>query len=159
NEDKRYEAYNAFMLLGDYSDAAARAQACIVPITSSKEVYRNPDFSIMACDFTITSNSSTALTFLKIYNGDTLVSSLFITPGSSLRITLPVNTYKIRAAVGENWFGDSDLFGDDGYYYQMEFDDSGTDTMVFETNYSYTLDLQVSEGGNVSSKDLDWDTF
>ena len=155
----RYDAYVAFEKLGDYSDAAARAQSCIVPITGSYEAYHDPGFVSSSCDLTIVSHAADETNFVKLYCGDTLVSSVFILPGASVKISVPPNTYRIKAASGVNWFGDVDLFGDDGDYYTMTFDDAGTETMDFQPNYAYTLDLLVPEGGNVGSRGEDREGF
>ena len=155
----RYDAYVAFEELGGYSDAAARAQSCIVPITGSYEAYHDPGFVSASCDLTIVSHAADETSFVKLYCGDTLVSSVFVLPGASMKISVPPNTYRIKAASGVNWFGDTDLFGDEGEYYTMTFDDEGTETMDFQPNYAYTLDLLVSEGGNVGSQGADREGF
>ncbi|MCL2826974.1 MAG: hypothetical protein FWD72_06175, partial [Eggerthellaceae bacterium] len=154
-----YDAYTAFIDLGSYKDSADRAAACIVPVTSSREAYHNPAYVSSACDLTITSHDNEDLYFLKIYCGNDLVSSIFILPGASVTIQLPANTYKIKASYGTNWFGDTDMFGDDGDYYTMTFDDQGTDTAALEANYTYTLDLSLDTGGNVGSRDEDRSNF
>lgn len=151
-EGRYYDAYNAFIALGSYQDAADRAAACIIARPGSGETYRDGGFGGQDCPLTINSAGLTRAYYLKIYSGETVVSTIFLNPESSATVSLPVGSYRIKAAYGDNWFGEVDMFGDEGRYYVMIFDSSGSEAMNLEPNYAYTLDLQVSVGGNVNSR-------
>jgi len=149
---KLYDAYIAFNEILGYSDAAERANSCIIPIAESGQTYHNPAFASSDCDLIIKSNAASEIFFIKIYAGDSLVSSCLILPGATLKIYLPAGTYTIKSSYGPHWFGDNDLFGEEGVYYSMTFDEAGSTSTVFDKGFSYNLELMVSAGANVGSK-------
>jgi hypothetical protein len=56
------------------------------------------------------------------------------------------------------WFGESIMFGKVGDYYVMQFDGDATQTDL-RGNYTYTVTLNVNEGGNVGQKSVDPSSF
>lgn len=149
---ENYKAYKAFLGLGGFGDSADRALGCVIPNPASGEIYRNGDFGATDSPIVISSKDVSNPYYVKIYSGETVVSTIFLNPNSSVTVSLPVGSYTLKAASGKQWFGETDLFGDDGYYYVMVFGGDAGDTMVIEPNYEYTLDLEVAEGGNVDSR-------
>ncbi len=154
-----YDAYKAFNTLGTFNDSTTRAKACIQPVPGTGEIYRNEAFAAQTCPVTINSPASNTPCYMKVYSGDTLVSTLVINPGTSMTLSLPVGSYQVKSAYGSNWYGEKDMFGDSGTYKIMVFNDAGGDVMQLEPNYTYTLDLKVSTSGNVGSKSTNRSTF
>lgn len=148
-----YLAYSILTGLGDYSDAAACAQACIQPNPDSGELYRNPEYSSKRCSLTIKTGDAGNSTFLKIYTGDgILVSTVFIASKKKVTVKLPTGTYRMKAAYGWDWFGADDMFGDDGYYELLLFENSAEVTSL-KSNYIYTLSIGAEgSDGNVGSR-------
>ena len=77
------------------------------------------------------------------------IASLFDYVTMQMRITINGRT----VAYGSEWYGEKDLFGDGGIYYQL-LNGSSTDFNM-ENGYTYTLELLKSADGNVGSKHLD----
>ena len=87
------------------------------------------------------------VTFFK-WGTSTQVVSCFIMSGKSLTVRVPVGSYRLVYAIGENWYGNNYSFGPDGYY--GEFKKSATDSspmkMDIQNNYNYTLSLGTTSG-------------
>jgi tetratricopeptide (TPR) repeat protein len=151
-------AYNSFTELGDFEDSATRAAACLKPLPSSGELYHNDSYRSSACPVAFEAGNSSWPYYLKIYDGETLVSTLFITAGGSASISLPAGYYTFKTAHGTLWFGEDIMFGENGSYSLMLFDD-GNDYAQLENNYEYTITLYIEEGGNVGNRNLDMTDF
>lgn len=147
NNGDYYSAYVIFKSLYGYSDSAERAESCIQPSPENGEMYRNPNYSAKKRPLTIKTPDDGLSTYMKVYSDDgTLVSTLFILSGKKVKIKLPSGTYKFNVAYGTKWFGPDDMFGDDGSYYSVRFENY-LDTWTLEPGYIYTLELRVSSGG------------
>ena len=148
-----YTAYKLFMSIRHYDDSEDRAEQCIQDHPASGQVYRNPGFSGSAVSLRIrTPRDDPRPTFIKIYTADEVhVSSVFIRGGGSPTVRLPANTYIIRSAYGENWFGQEEMFGDENAYYQTLLLEGNT-SYAFRRNYNYTLTLRDAVEGNVGSQ-------
>ena len=73
-----------------------------------------------------------------------LVSTIFLRGGSSHTVRLPVGTYMIKTAYGDNWFGTDEYFGDENAVYVTLFLEGGI-THDFRRNFIYTLTLRDSD--------------
>lgn len=148
-----YTAYRKFMSILHHEDSFSRAEECIQDLPSTGQIYRNTDFSGSAVSLRIrTPRDDPRPTFVKIYTADEIhVSSIFIRAGESSTVRLPANTYMIRSAHGENWFGLEELFGDQNAYYQTLLLEGST-TYAFRRNYEYTLTLRDAVDGNVGTR-------
>ena len=152
-EDLFYTAYRLFRMAGGYSDANEKMALCIQDQPASGQFYRNPDYSGTAVSLRIrTPRNDTRPTFIKIYTENGIhVASVFIRGGDSPTVRLPANTYMIKSAYGENWFGPEEMFGDDNAYYQTLLLEGRT-TYAFSRNYNYTLTLRDAVDGNVGAQ-------
>ena len=152
-----YDAYQKFLALGDFSNAADRAKKCIVSYPRTGQTYRNPKYRGTVCALTIKPPADGTRTFFKIYavSGDqqTLVSCIFIRANGKTTVRLPAGTYVFKAAYSSgNWFGPTDMFGPDGVYQRLVNSATSGSTFTLRRNYSYTLTLRTSTGdGNVST--------
>ncbi|MDR0514184.1 MAG: hypothetical protein LBG81_03360 [Coriobacteriaceae bacterium] len=153
-----YKAYQAFSALGSYRDAAERAQNCLTPMPGTAELYRNEAFVSSASELTFDATATPYPTYIKIYSGEALVSSVFLQAGSSLTIPIPAGDFTFKRAFGEQWFGETELFGDDGTYTVMLLDGSN-EVIHLDSNMIYTITLYVVAGGNVSNQETDRDGF
>ena len=138
-----YTAFDIFMSLGNFRDAADRAEQCIQEHPSTGQLYRNQDFTGTAVEIRLrTPSDDERPTLVKIYTEDeVLVSTIFIRAGASSTVRLPVNTYMIKIAYGDNWFGEYEYFGDENAFYltlQLE----GGRTHAFRRNFIYTITLR-----------------
>ncbi len=82
-----------------------------------------------------------------------LVQAVFIDTSRNYKMTLPVGTYEIYYACGDNWYGYEDLFGSEGGY---SYCDSS-----FELTYDtyYTVTLSNVTNGNMETEDVGFENF
>lgn len=145
NNGSFYDAYLLFNQLG-IKDSDEMAKKCIQPTPGTGETYRNPNFAGANCSLAIypptdDGNSN----YLKLYTTDEqLVSCIFIQSGGSGYLELPGGLYIIKCAYGSGpWFGETDMFGDEGNYYIMELED-GNYVVNIEAGYDWELTLRTS---------------
>ena len=150
-----YEAYVAFQEIIDFKDAASRAEDCIQPFPGTGELYHNEDYATRSCSLTIrTPEDESSRNYIKIYSdsGD-LVSTIAINSGDSAKVWLPAGEYRIKNAYSDGgWFGEEDLFGDDGVYNVLKNGSGDNELFQLQKNYAYTLSLRTSGG---SGDDVD----
>ena len=165
NEGRYYDAYVRFKRIADekvtvagLSDAGARASACAQEVPETGEIYINPDYSSSAVGLTI--NNSNSNSFIKIYDGDDLVRSLFIRPNDSASIGLPPGTYRMNEAHGSKWFDPEGAFGSEGNYFKCTF--AGEEEFTLEWGYDYTITTSQGYrvgGTGMGSQKIDQDAF
>jgi tetratricopeptide (TPR) repeat protein len=149
-EGDLYGAYLDFQALAGYEDASERARQCTTPYPTTGELYHNGAYASSASAITIDAVNVSYMSYYKIYVGDDLVSTLFLNAGTSCTIEVPPGNYTIKEAAGETWFGEEILFGDEGSYEVLKFDD-GNDYFVLEYNIEVTFTLEVLDGDVGSS--------
>ena len=158
-DGKNYTAYVLFDGLGSYSDAAERAEECILETPESEEIYHNDDYSkrISITFHAPKGDEVNYYTLIKVYaeNGD-LVSMVFLRPNEKVKIRLPSGKYMMKEAIGLDWFGQQEMFGDNAYYSVMVFED-GEYTQI-KSSYYYTIKCDV-EDGNVGGREEDREDF
>ena len=159
SEGSYYDAYVAFNDLAGVSyegipDCSERAQACIQDYPGNGTVYSNPDYSSTAVPLTIRNDSTYA--FVKFYIGEDLVRTVFISPDGSATVYMPAGTYTMNEAHGDLWFGESDMFGDDGTYYHCIVGGSET----FDLEYGYSYEISPGNGGTgIGTQPISRDSF
>lgn len=153
-DDRFYTACGMFTKLGDYHDSAKRAKACKQAYPFG-EIYRNEDFTKKGCPLTIKlPKESQEPDLVKIFTPkDVLVCAVFLTPGKSVRINLPAGSYKMKSAIGKDWFGMKELFGDEGYYDIMIFE-KNSEVITLKSSKIYTLTLRYAKNSNIGSKQI-----
>ena len=163
-EGKNYAAYLTFTALGDFEDAAAKAKSCVVKKPSTGETYRNSKYTRKDCRQWIVTPSDGIYTYMKIYSlrgtVEELVSCIFIHPGKTAKITLPAGDYIFKVAYGKgNWFGPTDMFGDDGNYQRVGGANYVMTRKKLSSSQYYELKLRVGSGGNMGSTKVGRDGF
>ncbi len=159
---KNYDAYKIFTALGDFKDAKAKAKSCIVAKPKTKETYHNKSYKGSKVRITINAPKDGNYTYMKIYayknKKATLVSCVFIAPGGKVKVNLPAGTYIIKQAYGSgNWYGTTDMFGDEGWYYRI-YDQNGNNTFTYKNPGSgrywvVTWTLRTSTGNTGSESE------
>lgn len=157
-----YGAYNLFTGLVGFSDAADRMAECVQDFPRG-ETYHNEAYKSRNCSLTIKPPTSDgSRTYIKIYSesGD-LVSSLGIPAGKSGKVWLPEGNYRIKSAYGYGeWFGETDLFGDEGTYQVLDID--SVELFKLEKNYNHILTLRSNRditGDPVGTSEEDREDF
>lgn len=147
-----------------WGDWEARAAACVQPWPTTGQLYKNPDVPGNSTQLTVQFNSDeeTAL-LVKIYTqDDTLARMLFIGGTGKATTSLPAGTYIIKDGIGQNWYGDTETFGEEGRYEVMTFVD-GSQEVELKKNYASTITVNVEEynpdADSVGSLYEDWEEF
>ena len=152
NNGDKYGAYRLFMTIQGYSDAKDRAWQCTDPYPGSSVLYQNDSYRSSAVRLVIDGSRLTLPVYLKIYRDGYLVASIFINAGDSVTINLSAGSYRIHEATGGTWFGEDIMFGGDGFYAALVFEDGAAETYL-ATNYIYTFTIGVSDG-NIGTDSL-----
>jgi tetratricopeptide (TPR) repeat protein len=150
-EGGRYDAYEAFTALGGYEDAAAKAESCKLPYPSTGELWHDGAYASGGCAIELNCANASGGHYFKIYSDDKAVATLFINGGESLTCEVVPGYYTIKEATGDAWFGEPDLFGSNGWYTRMTYDD-GTDYFSLAWNDIVSITLNTSENGNVGEE-------
>jgi tetratricopeptide (TPR) repeat protein len=142
---ERYAAWVAFTALGDFEDAADRAEDCLAPLPAAGEIWHDDSYrsSVSAIKLDLTNVAEAH--YIKIYAGETLVATMFIEGGGSVTSELPAGDYTIKSATGDLWFGEVDLFGEDGVYTKLTYDD-GEDWFALGANIITTITFNSADG-------------
>lgn len=93
--------------------------------------------------------------FIKVVEAATgrPVRSFYVRGGSILNVRVPVGSFELKYATGNNWCGERDLFG------------SGTRTLKadqtfqFTENEGYTVELIARHGGNLRTEEISRGAF
>ena len=158
-------AVAAFFIIGTYGYSQMKDNLAAIPDTWSKttESYSKPTVAVpqtglfeadveddCIAQFNVTSYDESAPCFIElidISNEDNVVT-LFVNPGETARIMVPLGSYKMICASGEIWYGPRYLFGPDTTYtkaskiYEFEKEASGKIE-------GWSIDMTPQEEGNL----------
>ncbi|MCF0228856.1 MAG: hypothetical protein HUJ76_04075 [Parasporobacterium sp.] len=142
-------AYNAKLMYeySGYGDYAERAVSCAQDLPNSGQIYRNENVPGTGVKFTASVhslNESEAVCVKLINDKNELVSCLIIRGTGSASADIPEGRYRIIDGAGFSWYGVNDMFGEEGTYETMIFDD-GSDYMQFRNGYEYTMSFNSGE--------------
>jgi tetratricopeptide (TPR) repeat protein len=151
----RYGAYRDFHEAKDYEDAAARAAACTTPFPPSNLIERDNAYASAISQVTFV---ATDLAFyIKLYDADAFVASIFVNPGDSVILGLRPGAYTIHGAYGAAWFGEDVKFGDEGVYLAMQ--SAQGDNFKVEAGMGYGLTLPTAADAPYTGSRLDRQHF
>lgn len=154
-----YKAYQLFLPMFEFLDSGDRALACIQPNPDNGEIYRNDDYAKKSCAVNIKLGDKGMSMYMKFYTADdVLVSTVFVKAGAKTKVKLPAGEYRVKTAYGVDWFGEKDMFGDEGYYQELVFD-SDNGLYKLSTRYIYTLEFLQDEEGNILGQGIDSEGF
>ena len=131
----------------EYADSKERALKCIQEMPSTGLYYQNSNLKNTSVKLTVVVNSPdpSAVTCIKVYSDKAeLCACLIIRDTGEASVSLPEGDYKILSGTGYRWYGMGDMFGNEGKYESMIFDE-GTDTVTFRKGYDYTITFNVLE--------------
>ncbi|MBR0137537.1 MAG: hypothetical protein IJM15_03940 [Erysipelotrichaceae bacterium] len=144
NNKEYYKAYMLFKEAEKVEDAADRLKECSMSMSTSA-LYL--DSSIVSHDLDITFVADELQDRLvKVYNASgKRVIEMYLVKGTSLTFNIDEGEYRIVFGCGDNYFGDSDLFGEGiGSYYKVLLDTQ--ELYSFAKGFNYTLKLSMTEG-------------
>ena len=85
------------------------------------------------------------------------VMTIFVKGGSTIRVDVPLGTYELKYAAGEQWYGYEQLFGPRTGYSKAD------TTLIFKRTGNqvsgYSVTLYAVPGGNLSTKRIDAGEF
>lgn len=146
NNGEYYKAQKAYKLIPGYKDADTKAAKCEQSLPKNGSMKKS---SGKGCTIKITAPSSTSV-FIKFYNSkEKAVAQVFIRAGKTVKLNLKAQTYTIKVAYGNTWYGKIDLFGESGSYSQLK--NGSSMKFKLKRRYIYTLRLWASTTGNVGS--------
>ena len=157
DEGHYYKARRKFSGCFEIKDAAELYESCIQDRPSTGIIYDKNQSS--AVSIIIKDNEDGEDMFVKIYNSsDKLAETLYIRDGKSGTAKIAAGRHRMALASGDGneWYGTKDMFGSGGSYRKLLID--GDDEFYkFLSGYEYTLQFNVSEGGNVASQYTDYE--
>lgn len=134
-----YSAKAAWEACGDYKDSAEMAASCVqdMPESGSMSVSNGGSNPVY-----ITAPSDRALLF-RVYDSDgDLVAQIFVGAGEEETLELAEGNYVMKVAFGSEWYGEKELFGNDGIYRKILYNGSDSIPIVFP----YYLKVNFSGG-------------
>lgn len=163
-EEKYYSAYESFQMCSYLDEAAEMAESCIRSWPKTGEIWHNSSVKGNNVQLTVSVNQDSDRAMLvKIYKGDTHVSSLFIGGTGRATAKLPAGTYTIKDGVGTQWFGTKEAFGRYGNYETMTFGESESEQVQLKSGHSYTITVNVTDpdptADSVGAEYQDWEGF
>jgi TPR repeat protein len=83
------------------------------------------------------------------WSTDKVVQTMFIRAGSSLNVKVPLGSFRIKYAVGDNWQGEQNLFGEKTAFYKADkrFDFARHGNTIS----GHEIELILQPGGNLST--------
>ena len=165
DEGKYYSAKKAFEH-SQYDDWEQRAAACVQPAPETGEIWHDENMysDNMCLIFTVDEEEDDVCQYIAVYTKNReLVESLFIRGTGSVETWIPSGEYYVRNATGTDWYGEQELFGDEGAYEKMVFNVVEDDRYltVLEPDYQYEITINASQnvGQGVESEETDWDSW
>lgn len=160
-----YRAKEAFEASA-YGDYEERAAACTQEWPENGELWHNSSLTgkRMILKFSVNARDESEGNYFEVLTEDGSRASVMFQKGSgSVSASLPGGLYKIRDASGTVWYGMKDLFGREGHYEYMRFDEFAGDEYLTELTggYQWTITINVTDvtGTGIGSVDTDWDSW
>ena len=164
-EGKYYSAKEAFEN-SSYGDWKERAEACVQPMPETGEIWHDENMTSdqMRLDFDVNETNENVGRYIAVYTEDKeLVETVFVKGTGTVETWLPGGNYYVKDASGTEWYGETELFGRDGEYETMVFDEVDGDRYltVLEEGYAWaiTINTATGEGQGVGSEQNEWGSW
>ncbi|SEA59893.1 hypothetical protein SAMN05216349_11856 [Oribacterium sp. KHPX15] len=165
DEGKYYSAEQAFIEC-KYGDWAKRAKECVQPVPETGELWHDKKKKSEETNLVIVVNEENPDTYryYEVYDQNKKpVASLFVAGENTVETWLPEGYYYVKEATGTKWYGDKELFGAEGSYRTMVFNEIEDDRFLslFEKGYQCEITINSSDSGGkgVESEVTDWDSW
>lgn len=150
-------SYNKIIVVGPSLNNSARSNRHVfnepsrLPPTGKLKENR---IAVMgyAAPLTILTRANEYHYFVKLvdWTEGTTEMTYFIRSGETLKVGIPLGSYKIKYAAGQQWYGESLLFGPETIYSEA---DNKFDFALHDNNLSgYTVELILQPNGNLRTK-------
>ena len=164
-EGKYYSAQKAFEE-SKFGDWEQRAEECLQPVPETGEIWHDENMisDKMKLVFNVNEENPEFYRYFEVYDKDKKpVVSLFIAGENSVEIWLPGGDYYVKQAEGTKWYGENELFGDEGTYQTLVFNEIEEDKYLTSLEEGYQWDITINatnaNGQSVDSEDSDWDSW
>ena len=165
DEGKYYSAQKAFEEC-KYGDWERRAEECLQPVPETGEIWHDENMMSdeMKLVFVVNEENSEFYRYFDVYDKDKkLAVSIFVTGENTVETWLPGGDYYIKEASGTKWYGEKELFGAEGIYQTLVFNEDENDRYLTSLKGGYewkiTINSSSEEGQGVESEDCDWDSW
>lgn len=165
DEGKFYSAKQAFEA-SKYQDWEQRAAACVQPLPETGVLWRDETLQgeIMGLAFDVHEDDENTCTYLEVYTADHKRAAAFFIKGTGeARAELPGGNYYIKDATGTEWYGETEMFGPDGHYENMVFDEFEGDRYLtaLDAGADWVIGIQTgsNEGQDVGAEDISWGSW
>ena len=97
--------------------------------------------------------------YIKLVNksNGSVAQSVFMHPGTTIEINVPLGVYELRYACGDKWYGYENTFGPNGGYSKS--DDKMEFTYSNGVRYGMEVTLYPVINGNMKTEDIDYEDF
>jgi hypothetical protein len=160
-----FSAREAFESSG-YDDWEQRAAECVQQMPETGEIWHDESLesSEMELHLTVNGADDSVGRYFEVYTADhELAATGFVRGSGSISLLLAGGNYYIKDAQGTEWYGEAELFGRDGYYETMVFDEFEDDRYLTALSAGYEWEITInsgsSDGQTVSSEDTDWESW
>ncbi len=85
------------------------------------------------------------------------VQTIFVKGGETIQIDVPLGTYIFKYAVGNKWYGEELLFGDETKFYKA--DDTFDFKIIGDQISGYVIELYKQVSGNLEEESISPDEF
>ena len=162
---KYYSAKVAFEE-SEYDDWEARAAECVQQMPETGEIWHaeGMESDEMALEFIVNSADEETGYYIAVYTDEhELASTVFVKGTGSIDVWLPGGNYYVKDAFGSEWYGEEEMFGPDGHYEDMIFDEVEGDKYLtaLEAGYRWTITINAAEenGQGVDSEETEWGSW
>jgi hypothetical protein len=143
-----YGAYKAFKALGSYEDSATRMAQCMTAFPADGTLSFNDAFASSTAELVIDGAGASYASYFKLYSGDTLVASFWVNAGGKVTLRIAPGDYGLKQSTGPVWFGEEIMFGEEGSYLIMTFEN---DSKTFNLGYNVRLTISLSTTGDAGT--------
>ena len=160
-----YSAKEAFEN-SSYEDYQQRALDCIQTMPQTGEIWHDENMisDNMRLDFITFEEDENIGRYIAVYTKENnLVETIFIQGSGTVETWIPSGTYCIKDASGTTWFGEKELFGKEGKYETMLFNenDENPHLTTLRVDYIWTITINSlnNTGGEIGSQEDDWESW
>jgi len=163
NKGRYWLAYKAFEN-SSFKNSSKKAQKCIQSTPVSKEIYRSEGYDACRASVYLRRQlDKDSMSVLRIFDAENgiLVSTLVLTAKGKTTTDLPVGSYYFYLGRGSQWFGKTDMFGENGEYCRLIVNGSETVEVKMGHQYDFYVNPKNSNDNalNVEQIPVTWAEF
>ena len=149
-----------------YKDSAERAASCVQPFPETGELWHNKDMISEKMELEINVSfvdDEEEGRYIMIYSEEgENAANIFIGGADAIVSKLPGGNYRMKSATGKEWYGIKDMFGKEGKYENLIFNEFEDDKYLtkLEEGFRWTITINTSNvGQTVDTEDVGWEQW